>query len=1631
MSTITQELRLGDPSVLRWLHLTDLHIGKQNESQQIALGSLLTAIETSSSKKPFDIVFLTGDLAYSGKEEEYDLLKQLLIDPLRNNLLFKNAIFVATPGNHDLDCNYGLPPVWSNLGPSRQQVFFHFDDSGKHVRSSRSAGFKAYKDFIQKNAILSVDPTEEPACLFRLAGVNKTFSIISVVTAFFSDKEVTDRVKAPIPVQPIRKLIQESKDEDSIKIIVGHHPAEWFIHDTERHFHSLLVETNALYLHGHEHVTKSKFGGRGLVSLGFGAAYQAPPEAPPNPYYRNSFAICELSDSLHISVISWDGINGQWRPDQNLPGDFTDRSERLVDGYCLALPSTKIVDQQHRPFAAVADAIRAEVHFDQCIWLAADEPKRWGDLLSLIGEFHRIDETYTLPTQLLPAGHSQFRIKDQVGQHLVRAVSAHGDVLTYEHLESINTELDKQDYDSCIVITLGALSTDALTLADQLSARKPIRVLQRTDLVRRILHTLPVSLGKALSKLDPNSISGSLVITDESFAILLQESATKSWFQVLNAQGELLAEASSLVSKLKEDVPSLRVLAYKLSDKTDIKLRTSLSAFDRKEYLKKSYLYFDDVKYAPLAALGFRFKNASLSEIYVDASADVGDSSKSSQSLTRAVSEFIDSLNLPKAQKDQLESQLRSQYGLDRSAEVGAARQLYQRFNNVLVLGDPGSGKTCFVKHEILAYCNSASQQGSWYAYHLPVYLSLAEAARLINADTDLLQICEIVSSRRGIALPKEVIENALAEGRCAFFFDGLDEVGYLDKRIALVGQISKLVEDFVHLGNRFVLASRPAAVQPVDIPENLTPLQLKGLTETEMRILAARVLTVRVGQDEENDLTKDEKELIEKLLEDTRNSPGIARIASNPLLLTLLVLIYANTGALSARRHLIYAQAIKTLVSVRGRQTREQQISEADLRTRLGALAVSIFNREVAEIPRRYEVLKILSPFLPTAENNAETSDCESGNAFIQEVAEATGLLNIHTQEDDPSEDLITFMHYSFLEYYAAAGLLSNNYSSLLPKLSSNPRWRDVTTLLFGILSEQGDVTNVLKTILQENEAADAIEKNKLLLALECASECDVPPEAAQVIIAQEIYITLSSGVGRYSGELRGKIAERISNFMQGGGPKIESILVKGLDAENSMVAAAFIDLIARFNEEIRISDNLISAFHRALKHQSPVTRSAALFALQKRPELRTEAGDNLIRESLKGSVIEKHAALKTISAVPSYLSTANKEIRMLLDDPNILISKTAAQCMLAYALQSDMWAKQGEVKEKILSKLNETDQEINVLLPGITLHHETIENLIFRGSSSESELAIRYLALIHDDSQFVYQTLAKYLRTASENRHKAACLDSLRVCPGAMNLITIADTDVICSQLQSSQRNLRIAAIKLLGEMPDDEQVVSSLQTHLASLEHSTSKEEEITETAKALAKHVHRNQRLREEVLDTVFLHLPKNPNAGFGDKTKQHHLISLLLVCGSIGGVTNDVTAQQLLNLATNFRTPLNIRKHAMRVYGRLVEPSPKSIGTFISLLEKRDLQLSEAVYTATASFVSQCQLKVQHVRQVYPNLSKLRDTLCKAWDREIAHTAESIDPPELRDLRNAIIQVGTLMVAYEEFAERTKIQEKKQ
>jgi uncharacterized heparinase superfamily protein len=168
------------------------------------------------------------------------------------------------------------------------------------------------------------------------------------------------------------------------------------------------------------------------------------------------------------------------------------------------------------------------------------------------------------------------------------------------------------------------------------------------------------------------------------------------------------------------------------------------------------------------------------------------------------------------------------------------------------------------------------------------------------------------------------------------------------------------------------------------------------------------------------------------------------------------------------------------------------------------------------------------------------------------------------------------------------------------------------------------------------------------------------------------------------------------------------------------------------------------------------------------------------------------------------------------------------------------------------------------------------------------------------------------------------------------------------------------------------------------------------------------------------------LPSSSASGFGNAAHQGHILALLHICESVGGVGVAPAVDRIYGICDDYRTPLAIRRGAIRAFGRIAEPSEKNINRILHLLEHKDVRLYDSAYAAAAAFVEQCRRKVEYVRRVYSMLTKLRDRLCEIWEREIKGELESISPPALIDVRNAVVEIDNLMLAYEEFSGRAKI-----
>ena len=333
---------------MRWLHLTDLHIGRSHDqNQENALASLVRDIASLPDLGDVDCIFLTGDLAWSGQDAEYQRFERMVLYPLRELVGLRSARIFTVPGNHDLDCDRALPVAWDALGSQRQSTFF--SSTAQILREPRTRAFEAYSKFVARNGIDGVDPVRDVFAAYEVESTCGTVQIVTLNTSLLSDKCWSDEQKLPAPTPALREAL-DKPGEYHLRFVLGHHPVRWFAFADQEPLKSLLAERQAIYLHGHIHDIELVEVQQRPLGFGFGAVYQASLDQPQPSNYQNMYALCELDgDGIHVMVRSWDNKYGKWIPHHRLPASFRNRSAKFPDGHVLPLGHLPPLRPKGRP----------------------------------------------------------------------------------------------------------------------------------------------------------------------------------------------------------------------------------------------------------------------------------------------------------------------------------------------------------------------------------------------------------------------------------------------------------------------------------------------------------------------------------------------------------------------------------------------------------------------------------------------------------------------------------------------------------------------------------------------------------------------------------------------------------------------------------------------------------------------------------------------------------------------------------------------------------------------------------------------------------------------------------------------------------------------------------------------------------------------------------------------------------------------------------------------------------------------------------------------------------------------------------------------------------------------------------
>jgi hypothetical protein len=330
----------------------------------------------------------------------------------------------------------------------------------------------------------------------------------------------------------------------------------------------------------------------------------------------------------------------------------------------------------------------------------------------------------------------------------------------------------------------------------------------------------------------------------------------------------------------------------------------------------------------------------------------------------------------------------------------------------------------------------------------------------------------------------QDKVSDALREGRCWVFLDGLDEVD-TDTQHNLLASIQRLTDHYRH--SRFLITTRPGHY--FSQLEQFTEYELAPFDGNQLRDFATRWF----GPD-----SRSAEMFLGALARDSR----MIEIASTPLLLTLLCLEYQQSATIPADRAAFYDHSVDILLRTwdasRGlRRARLPDLTVARLRKLYSSLAAHFFCAARLTFERA-DLEQTLSEVLRD----------ELGLQGTFDAAELLPMLEMqHGILIKKWRSVYGFSHLTFQEYFVAAAVVASpegtdhGFASVVSEHLSEVRWREVIVLAAQLLRRNGDPISALTAAidrLKTSEVHRSLTRVRMLL-----EHCSIIPSLAHKFVA------------------------------------------------------------------------------------------------------------------------------------------------------------------------------------------------------------------------------------------------------------------------------------------------------------------------------------------------------------------------------------------------------------------------------------------------------------------------------------------------------------------------------------------------
>jgi len=464
---------------------------------------------------------------------------------------------------------------------------------------------------------------------------------------------------------------------------------------------------------------------------------------------------------------------------------------------------------------------------------------------------------------------------------------------------------------------------------------------------------------------------------------------------------------------------------------------------------------------------------------------------------------------------------------------------------HLVVLGDPGSGKTTMLRWMATAYLLKCNEDNTFSQIPdtrtlpdrdwIPVLIRCRDLG-----ETDLCRcFADFLSQHlsKSELLPEEaavmrvVILDRMAKGEALLLVDGLDEITSPHVRMMFCQELERTATRYPD--SPIIVTSRIVGYRdmPYRMGSGFTHSVISELIREDKDLFAHRWIEVTEKHLPSDERTKRVKELLDALHSNDR----IERLTGNPMLLTTLALVKRKVGKLPNRRNKLYSEAVSVLLNWNPRYY--ATIDEDEAIPQLEYLAYEMCRRGVQRFTED-EMLDLLDR-LRIEYPNIRAIRRRPPQVFMELLESRSSIIiksgGIWYKNAIKALPVWEFRHLTFQEYLAARALFDGRYpgrdkaKSLADQVAplagavevsqNNPygnrigsevvvpeSWREALRLLVSDCKDD-DVDDVLRAILNPSVGEDSNKTKRpraVLAALCLADEPNISEDTAQQVLIE-----------------------------------------------------------------------------------------------------------------------------------------------------------------------------------------------------------------------------------------------------------------------------------------------------------------------------------------------------------------------------------------------------------------------------------------------------------------------------------------------------------------------------------------------